>query len=50
MSAKSLKSVDRAYRSKPEGVAQAADGRMARNGIDEAYTGNRAGRRGVAVP
>jgi hypothetical protein len=28
MSAKPLNCVDRAYRSKPEGVAQAADGRM----------------------
>lgn len=28
MSAKSLKCVDRAYRSKPEGVAEATDGRM----------------------
>ena len=30
MSAKSLNRVDRAYRSKPEGVAQAADGRTAK--------------------
>lgn len=30
MSAKSLKCVDRAYRSEPEGVAEAMDGRMAK--------------------
>ena len=31
MSAKPLNCVDRSYRSKPEGVATAADGRMAKH-------------------
>jgi len=33
MSAKSLNRVDRAYRSEPEGVAEAADGRMAKRQV-----------------